>query len=115
MRECRRRVRTLAGLLLLLVAVSTWTPAPCSMRMATPADAGDHGCCAEGVSAPPPPCCHAQSSTPASAILAGKPGPTALPPAVFLAAMPATITSATVFHSPAVPHLHSPPPAVLRI
>lgn len=115
MRVVGLRVRALAALLLLLVAGSTSLAGPCSMRMPAAEDSVAHACCATGLTASPPPCCHAQPATPAAAILAGRAAPLAVPAIPFVAPWTAEVMAATVLHAPATSPFHGRPPTVLRI
>jgi hypothetical protein len=115
MRLIRLRARALTALLLLLVAGSTLPAGPCSMRAVELQDAVDHACCAKGLTAASPPCCHAQPATPATAILVGRLSPVAMPAIPFVALWTATVMTGTAVHARVTLQLHSPPPAVLRI
>ena len=85
------------------------------MRAVDVQEAADHACCAKGLTAAPPPCCHAQPATPATAILVGRLSPVTMPAIPFVALWTATVTTGTAGHTPATLQLHSPPPTVLRI
>jgi hypothetical protein len=107
--------RWIAVALLLAAAGASIASRQCLMDLAASAQEAAHDCCAAGIGALPPACCHTDLAPGPKAVLSGKSlvaAPTALP-AVWSA--PMSRQELQLPDSVSLQNTHGPPPLVLRI
>lgn len=114
----RLHVRLVAALVLLAVAGGTLLPGYCLMQrpsLAQESGADAHDCCAAGIGAAAPACCHADAALAPSAVLASQSKPIVLAATVAAWTAPASACPPVRVHASWPHSTHSPPPTVLRV